>query len=198
MTRFNITAALSLFYLLSFGQISETDLSKINTIAQAEQFIAKNPKAKAKLFTISSIRDTSEMMLPLYSKKTGFTFNIDNNSYKILQIDSNLTFRVKYIFFSGTEFTKKEIDIKRQGILSQYKKGTRFTSLVQKHTSDKNETGDTGWFAENTLVKGFETAIKSHKKNDIFTVDIPEQNWYYVVLKTFDDRFAKKITLIKI
>ncbi|MEY3242348.1 MAG: hypothetical protein RIR11_3787 [Bacteroidota bacterium] len=198
MIRLILTLASSLLYLVTFGQVSNNDLSTINTIAQAEQFIAKNPKAKAKLFTISSIRDTSEMMLPLYSKKTGFTFNIENSNFKILQIDSNLTFRVKYIFFSGMEFTKKEIDIKRQGILSQYKKGTRFSSLVQKHTSDKNETGDTGWFAENTLVKGFEDAIKSHKKNDIFTVDIPEQNWYYVVLKTFDDKFAKKITLIKI
>lgn len=47
--------------------------------------------------------------------------------------------------------------------------------------------GDLGWFSEGTMYKAFEDAIKSHKKNDLFEVDIPENRWYYVVLKTYND-----------
>lgn len=47
--------------------------------------------------------------------------------------------------------------------------------------------GDLDWFNEDVMHQTFVNAIKKHKKNDIFIVDIPEENWYYVVLKTYDD-----------
>ena len=63
---------------------------------------------------------------------------------------------------------------------------------------DGNITGDTRWFTENMMVKEFETAVRSHKKGDIFTVDTPSQNWYHVVLKTFDDTYIKKLIILKV
>jgi parvulin-like peptidyl-prolyl isomerase len=48
------------------------------------------------------------------------------------------------------------------------------------------------------MVKEFEDAVKGHKKGDIFTVDIPGNKWYHVVLKKFDDTYIKTATILKI
>jgi PPIC-type PPIASE domain len=190
---------IALLYCFSdaFGQTPGSDLSQIKTIAQAEVFAEKNPKANARIFTIESNTDTSEILLPLFNKKNGFTFSIDNNKYKILQIDSVLSFRVSYIYLNGQQLTRPQIDSLRQEIISSYKKGTGFFDLVQQYNMDGNISGDTGWFTEGMMVTEFEKAVRDHKKGDIFTVDTPGQNWYHVVLKTYGDTYIKKLTILK-
>ncbi|MGC4034920.1 MAG: peptidylprolyl isomerase [Chitinophagaceae bacterium] len=197
MTRQTIIIALSLICHSSFGQTSNSSLSKIMSISQAEEFIDKNPKANAKIFIIQSSIDTSEITLPLYRKSNGFTFKIDNNNFKILQVDSTLSFRVSYIYLNGEQLTKAQIDSLRNEIVSKYKNGTSFIELVQTYNMDGNITGDTRWFTENMMVNEFETAVRQHKKGDIFTVDTPSQHWYHVVLKTFDDTYIKKLTILR-
>jgi hypothetical protein len=185
------------FFSDTFGQTSNNDLSQIKTTQQAEMFLAKNPQANAKIFSIESGTDTTEILLPLFNKKSGFTFKIDSDNYKILQVDSALSFRVNYIYLDGKQLTKFQIDSLRQEIISSYKKGTSFFDLVQQYNMDGNFTGDTRWFTEGMMVKEFETAVRNHKKGDIFTVYTPGQNWYHVVLKTYDDTFIKKLTILK-
>lgn len=183
---------------LSFGQTIESHLSKITSVSQAEKFIQANPKTDAKLFTIKSSNDTSEILLHLYEKKIGFVFHLNNTSYKILQIDSTLSFRAKYIYLNGENYTKPQADSLRKEIIEKYNTGTSFIDLVHEYTMDGNPNGDTNWFVENMTVSRFEEGVRRHKKNDIFTVDSPEQNWYHVVLKTHDDTFIKTVTLLRI
>ena len=49
-----------------------------------------------------------------------------------------------------------------------------------------NKGGDTGWFVEGDYQPELENEIinGNHSLDDIFTVDIPEKNKYYVILKT--------------
>ena len=63
---------------------------------------------------------------------------------------------------------------------------------------DGNKTCDLGWFVSGVMVKEFEDQIKKHKLNDIFTVDVPEKKWYYVTIKTFDDKLTKELTILKV
>ena len=184
MNKLLLTITLLSLYTFSSAQIKNVSLDNISSIAQAKNFIEANPKSEAKLFTIQEGMDTSEILLPLYNKNPGFTFHIDNNAYKILNVDSTLSFRVSYIFISGDSFSKQQIDTLRQQIISKYNEGTSFTDLTMQYNMDGNITGDTRWFTENMMVKEFEDAVKIHKKGDIFTVDEPAQNWYHVVLKT--------------
>ena len=135
--------------------------------------------------------------MPLYNKTTNFTFHIDNDSYKILKIDSILSFRVSYIFFDGNQLSAKQVDSLRKEVILQYKAGASFFDLVQQYNMDANISGDTKWFTEGMMVKEFEDAVKRHKKGDIFTVDIPDNNWYHVVLKTFEETYIKKATILK-
>jgi parvulin-like peptidyl-prolyl isomerase len=196
MVKSALLTILLLIAFISFGQ-TKNELDKIETISQAKKYIKNHPTADVKLLTINSGVDTSEIFLPLYNKYTGFTFNIDNDSYKILKIDSILSYRVNYIYFDGNQLSAKQIDSLRKDIISQYKEGANFFDLVQQYNMDANISGDTQWFTEGMMVKEFEDAVKRHKKGDIFIVDTPDNNWYHVVLKTFDDTFIKSATILK-
>jgi hypothetical protein len=40
-------------------------------------------------------------------------------------------------------------------------------------------------------------AVAKHKKGDIFFLDIPERQWYYILKKTYDDDFKKEIVVLR-
>ncbi len=116
---------------------------------------------------------------------------------KSMSFAKTFSMRVSYIYLDGAVIKKQELDKIRETILSEYKKkNVSFSTLAYKYTMDTAKDGDLGWFDEGMMVKVFEDEIKNHKKDDIFTVDIPENNWYYVVLKTYDD--IEKIKIIYI
>ncbi|RYY49324.1 MAG: hypothetical protein EOO06_07510 [Chitinophagaceae bacterium] len=190
-------ALLSIFFTTA-AQNSIPGLADVRTISQAEEFMVKYPALQGKIFTVESGKDTSELIAPLYSKQNGFTFSMDNYTFKVLQVDSTLSFRARYIYLNGGHFSKAQIDSLRSLILSKYKNGANFIELVQEYNMDGNMTGDTQWFTENQMVPSFETAVRQHKKGDIFTVDTPGMNWYHVVLKTFDDSFIKQLSLLRL
>lgn len=192
-----LTILISNFYT-GLGQESRNQLANINTIVDAEEFIHSNPSSVANLISIESSRDTSAILRSLYSEKSGFTFSIGRSNYKILKIDSVLSFRVLYIFLSGEIYTKPQVDSIRKEMISKFKSGTRFYDLVYEYNIDQNFAGDTGWFTENMMVKEFENAVKAHKLHDIFTVDTPEKKWYHVVWKTYPDTYIKTVTMIQI
>jgi parvulin-like peptidyl-prolyl isomerase len=189
-------SCVSFFY--SFGQTTSKQLSEIKTVEQANKLIKAYPKLEARLFTITSDKDTSDITLPLFDKKVGYSFTIDKFVYKIIESNSYPEFRASYIYLNGSQLSTQKIDSLRTEIITEFKKGISFFDLVKEFTMDGSLTGDLGWFSENMMMKEFEMAIRQHKKNDIFTVDIPENKWYYVTLKTFDDRIIKKLTILKI
>lgn len=183
---------------LNASSQSGADLLKnVKTIEQAEAFVEKNKSRGAKLFSISEGKDTAEILLPLYSKKPGYVFSFERYTYKIIALSTSPRFRVNYIYIDGTSFSKNEIDSIRNVIIQQYRSGIAFTELAANYSMDGNLTGDTHWFEEDMMMKDFEVAVRSRKKGDLFTVDIPEKNWYYVVLKTFDDKLVTELTILR-
>jgi parvulin-like peptidyl-prolyl isomerase len=198
MRQIFLTISSSIFFLSTFGQITAKELAEIKTIEQANQLINSSPKPDARLFTITSDKDTSDITLPLFDKKVWYSFSIDSFTYKIIESSSYPEFRVSYIYLDGSQLSTKAIDSIQAEILKKFRNGVYFFDLVKEYTMDGNPNGDLGWFKENIMVKEFEIAVKHHKKNDIFTIDIPEKKWYYVTLKTFDDRVIKKLTILKV
>ena len=82
-----------LIFLCSPGQVTDKQLVNVNTIEQANQFIQSYPKLDSRLFTITSDKDTSDITLPLFDKKTGYTFSIDDLTFKIVESISYPEFR---------------------------------------------------------------------------------------------------------
>jgi parvulin-like peptidyl-prolyl isomerase len=84
-------------------------------------------------------------------------------------------------------------------IVGKLNAGESFESLSDKYTMDGNDTkGDLGWFyGEGQVPKEVQEAVAKHKKGDIFFLDIPERQWYYILKKTYDDDFKKEIVVLK-
>ncbi|ANE52117.1 peptidylprolyl isomerase [Flavisolibacter tropicus] len=197
MKRLLLTSLICLAYVVGFSQSKDNPLNDISTVKQAKKFVAKNPEV-AQLLEMSSDKDTTDIARALYDKKQGETFRIEGYDYKVLDKTSYPEFRVNYIFLDGSQLSTKTIDSARNVIIHQYKNGTPFSQLVNAYTMDATPNGDVGWFKENVMAAAFEQAVKQHKRNDIFTVDIPDSKWYFVILKTFDDRITTRLTVLKI
>lgn len=108
-------------------------------------------------------------------------------------------FKVKYIFLDGNSMKTEKIKTLQSKILNDYSEGVSFGELANTHSMDprKNE-GDLGWFPEGRMVKNFEESIKNHKKDEIFTAFEPSNNWYFVVLKTHDERESGEYEYVEI
>lgn len=168
---------LSFFYLTV---VSSQNLEKINSIEEAENFIKLNPKAEITTLEISN--DSLDYYKNRFLEKD----MIDKN--RIVKTEPIVSMRVSYIYLDGSKLTINDINEKRKEIIKLYKKGKPFEELVAIYNMDSNTSkGDLGWFNEGVMHKTFEDVIKNHKKNDLFEVDIPENKWYYVILKTYND-----------
>ena len=117
---------------------------------------------------------------------------------KILDKEDLKLSKVKYIYIKGSEYSKSEIDSIRLVIIERYENGEDFTDLVKKYTMDGNPTGDLGWFHKGMMVEEFEKAVEEHSKGDIFTVDVFDKNWFYVVLKNYEDKDEMALIAISI
>ena len=111
---------------------------------------------------------------------------------KLLETDSALEFRVRYIYLDGNKRPKAEIDSLRQLILQKFDDEVPFPELAKEYSDDPSASkgGDLGWFAAGVMVPSFENAIKTHDKGDIFLAEAitSRAEWYFVILKTHEDR----------
>lgn len=191
-----------LFLILCFQNIYSQNikdkLDNVNTIKEAEKFVTDNPELNPEIFSVSPETDT--INIPAYFKtlKIGYVMSENGNTFKVISVNKVRAFRVSYIFLDGSKLSVEEINKLRPQIIEQYKKGTAFSELAKKHTMDGNVSGELNWFTEGTMFLEFENAIRTHKKGEIYTVDIPTEKWYYVALKTFDDKEVTEITMLKV
>jgi len=194
-----ITTAFIFANLVLLSQDLQQQLNEIKTIKHAKKFIQANPSLGAELVTFTSA-DTASVAKQLLGESAGYTFSDEHYSYKNITAETIPVFRASYIYFDGLKLSRYKIDQQRKEILEKYKAGTPFSELANQFSMDGNAKrgGDLGWFKENMMAKDFETAVRAHKAGEIFVLDIPENNWYYIVLKTHNDREIKTISVLKI
>lgn len=119
--------------------------------------------------------------------------------YKLLEKNMQSEYRASYIYLDGSELSIKQIDSLRPMIIEKYKAGIAFSELVAAYNMDGNSNkGDLGWFKQGAMVPEFESAVRDQKVNEIFTVDVPYKNWYYVALKTHENRKKEYWTFVKV
>lgn len=181
----------TVFLLIAFSNINaqKIDLSAINSVADAEEYI----KRDTSVFVIIDYISTTKDSLTYYENQ--FNEKAKTENIKFLEAKPSVSMKVNYIFFDGKKLSKKEIDLKRQEILDLYEKGISSDELVAQYTMDHNVKpgGNFGWIDDVNVEPTFREAVKKHKKGDVFLVDTPELNWYHVVFKLYDD--VEKITL---
>ncbi|GAB4161355.1 MAG: hypothetical protein Tsb0033_18670 [Winogradskyella sp.] len=191
--------------LLSISQESlETELDSISSIEDAKTFAKTHKKTnKSKIFTFNKEKHKTRLADELFQLSKGGKKVVKNEYkktyYKIIDKKETLHNRASYIFFDGNKMTLEAINEKRDKIISQYQQGYKFNKLAQLHSMDLNAKrgGDLGWFPEGEMHPMFEEAIKDHNTDEIFTLDIEDRNWYYVILKTHDSKTIEEITVLQ-
>lgn len=191
--------------LLCFSQKAlEKELDSVSTKEEAKTFAKTHKKTnKGKLVTFNREKHRTRLADELFKLSKGgkkVVKSEDKKTYcKVIDKENVVHQRVSYIFFDGRQMSESEINAKRTKIVSQFKQGYTFEALAKLHSmnSGAKRGGDLGWFPEGKMHLDFEEAIKSHDTNDIFTLDITDQKWHYVVLKTHDAKPIKEITVLK-
>jgi parvulin-like peptidyl-prolyl isomerase len=117
---------------------------------------------------------------------------------KVLKVEEEELCRVKHIYLNGANYTRSEIDSLRTLIINRFNNGEDFELLVKEYSMYRNPIGDLGWFYKGKMVDEFDNAVRPRKKGEIFTVDVEDNDWYYVILKTHDNIIEKVIKSIMI
>jgi parvulin-like peptidyl-prolyl isomerase len=95
--------------------------------------------------------------------------------------------------------SKNKIDSLREIIKNKFNNNVPFSELAKEYSEDNSakKGGDLGWFPSGRMVTPFETAIKAHKKGDLFFSEYIQydREWYFVILKTYDERKTEIITV---
>jgi hypothetical protein len=198
--RNNLLAFFLFFSFPTFAQLTVREqFEKITTVPQAQKFIDANAPLKPTLLYLSYGRDTTLIDKRLLKQNKGDVFSVGYVTYKVIEATETVNYRCSYIFLDGGSLSKSEIDELKKVILKKHSDGVSWEKLSDEYTMDGNTThGDTGWFfGEEMVPKELQDAVKNHKLNDIFYVDVPERQWNYIVKKTYDDQIKKEITVLR-
>jgi hypothetical protein len=191
------------FSLVMVGQDLHKKLTRVNTLAGAQEFIDSNPGLGASMFGLTE-GDTTSIGKRLLKKRPGAILEVNGDTYKVIEKHDYVSVRECYIYLNGNVLSFPAIDSLRATIIVRYQKGEAFSTLSDEYNSEKYGSypvpngGDLGWSQEGVFVKEFEDAVRERKKGELFTIDIPGNGWYYVVLKTYDNRKQLKISVLKI
>ncbi len=172
---------------------------KINTVADAEKYVTANPNLKPAILRLSYGKDTAIIDKRLLKQNKGDIFSVGFVTYKVVDVKESNAYRASYIFLDRGTLNNREVDSLSKLIVDRLNSGESFEALSDKYTMDGNETkGDLGWFyGEGQVPKEVQDAVAKHKKGDIFFLDIPERQWYYILKKTYDDDFKKEIVVLR-
>jgi parvulin-like peptidyl-prolyl isomerase len=196
-------ALLALFTVLSFHSFAQLTVreqfEKINTLQDAEKYIAANPNLKPALMKVVYGKDSSTLDKRLLKQNKGDVFSVGYVTYKVLEVKESVQYRASYIFLDRGSLNNREIDSLSKLITQKLGEGAPFEKLSDQYTMDGNNTqGDTGWFfGEEMVPKELQDAVRKHQLGEIFYVDVPERQWYYIVKKTYNDDLRKEISVLR-
>ena len=184
----------------------EKQLDSIQTESDAKIFLDDYKSLKGKVIVFNKEKHNTRLANDLFKLRNGgkkvYKTNIDKTYYKVIEKIEIPHYRVSYIYFDGSQMTMDEINTKRSDIIKKYNAGFRFEDLAKRYSMDSSAKrgGDLGWFTKGDMVAEFEDQVISndYQVNDIFTIDIPSKQWYYVILKTYDTKMIEEIKVLKV
>ena len=189
---------------LSAQTAIEKELKILETPEQAENYLKTKKSKKNKLITFNEEKHNTILAKELFKLGVGGTKikdqEFEKTFYKVIKKRKNIYNRVSYIYLDGSKYSLEDINTLRDKIITKFNNGASFNFLAKQYSMDEkaNKGGDLGWYLKGEMHTDFENEIANHSLNDIFTIDIPETNWYYVVLKTHDPKKIVEVDVLKI
>ncbi|MDT0559181.1 peptidylprolyl isomerase [Ichthyenterobacterium sp. W332] len=198
--------AVFLFCLPFFAQSQnnlERELDSIKTSEEASSFIKDNKSHKGKIITFNKAKHNTSLAEELFKLSKGgkkvYKNDFSNTYYKVIEKTATPYFKLSIIYLDGTKKSMEEINKIRSTVLYRYNEGYKFKDLARLYSMDQSAKtgGDLGWLTNGDLNADFEEKIKATDEL-IFTVDMPEQNGYFVVLKTENPRLIEEIKVLRL
>ena len=201
---------LILILLISFSSFSQKQVKKelatIETIEQAESYLETKKSKKNKLMAFNEEKHKTKLAQMLLELPVGTTKTIDSEfsqtHYKVVEKTKEPHYRISYIFLDETKVDIDKIYEIRKTVLYEYENGIRFEDLAKRYSMDDNaiKGGDTGWFKEGEMPEEIDKEISdlSHDLNSIYSVRVPSENGYYIILKTYRVQTIKEVKVLKI
>jgi len=179
------------------------DFDSIINMEDADNYLKANDSKLNKIILFNEEKHKTALAMDLFnSGSTTVISDTEKVKYKVIEKSTVTNHRVSYIFFDGLRMPISEINTLRQEILTKYKEGTPFSQLASRYSMDGNANrgGDLGWFEVDLTHPAFESEITSslYSVGDVFTIDIVQNQWYYVVLKTHEPKEINEIKVLKI
>lgn len=134
---------LALTYFSSvFGQGGKKmeALKKINSVAQAEEYIIRHGSTSARIGNFSRLIDSTEYKEIEANYKVGDVVFYKKYTNKILGRAIEPLFRCQYIVLDGNKMNKAKIDSLRNDITIKFNAGMPFKSLAYQYSMDLKTT----------------------------------------------------------
>jgi parvulin-like peptidyl-prolyl isomerase len=177
------------------------ELASVKTVKDAERYVSRQPKVMYNIAELLSHKeDSTGLFVKIFNSEVGMVIEDeapDTSSHvliKVLEIKEFPVMRAQYIYLDASLGVQR-IDSLRKVILKRAAGGERFSRLAAEYSMDDNSRngGDMGWFEEGYLVKDFENSLTLRKAGEVYTLDIPSMNWYYVIKKTHEPKMGRKV-----
>lgn len=188
---------LLVFLFCYFAALSQTEeevrtaLNSISSVNQIDVLKESHPDWTISLKKTLPVGITYDSLI--YNSAVGDTFTVQSGNsykrvYKTLEKSTEEVCKVHYIYLDGKRRSIQEINALREQIIQAYKDGTPFIDLVRKFSEDGNSRGILDWFYLGMMDPTFDKAVRPKSAGQIFTVDVPQRYWYYVVLKKDENK----------
>lgn len=199
-------AIISVSALLNAQNSTEKELEFIETPEQIDSYLELKKSKENKLITFNEEKHKTILSKELFELSKGgiktVSTNFEKTIYKVVEKSNTTNYRAAYIYLDGTKYSKSDLNTLRTKIINEYNNGAPFDFLAKRYSMDENANkgGDLGWFAQGDMHPEFENEIinGNHSLNEIFTLDIPSENWFYVILNTHEPKDISEIKVLKI
>ena len=190
-----------------FGQKSlKKQLDSINTTESAERFLKQFKSRNSKILTFNEEKHKTRLAKEVLKMSKGgtkvFRNEIENVHYKILDKHKITYYRVNYIMLDGRKVSHDKINRLRPMLMHEIRNGTSFKTLASRFSMDRNanQGGDSGWITHGDMLPEFEAQVMNdaHMVDDVFTVDVESNQWYYVVQKSHDKKDITEVKVLKV
>lgn len=154
----------------------------VHSMEQARTYILKHPRAGAEVLLLTSTQDTTDRDREIYRYENGDVFTMNGYLYKVLNIQAKKQYNVSYVFLNGDKLSKRHIDSTEARIIAEYKSGKPFQELIKAYFMDGDPDMESSlWFSSNERLPEFMEAVEKHQPGEVYTVEIPSKQFYYVV-----------------
>lgn len=176
-------------YVLLISCFYAVAQEKAPTPDEAAKFVQQ--EARAAIFKYAE--GSYEYKLLENHKKGEIVIN-GRDIYKIDSFQISRLYCCSYIFLDANKFSEAEIHKQQKEIIERHKKGVAFKDLIKEYSMDDNPDAYNFCFVDGEVNSKFLLAVIYQESGKAYSINIPEEKWYYVAINKPGDYSRKTIT----